>query len=192
MRKNNENRSNDDLLLLKKFNEREASAFAHIYQLYYKDFNYYAAYLFDGCNTDSEDIIHDILIRIWQDSSIQFDNLTALKAFVFISIKNSFKNYINHNKYKQKYHDVRMADEKFEYDVIECEIYSYVEDALNILPPACAQIFKMYLEGYKPDEIAIMLDKNIQTVYNTKQLAISILKKKLSKDKLLLILILLS
>lgn len=174
--------------LLTKFNNRDSSAFSSVYSLYYEDFHYYASYLYDGTSVESEDIIHDIFLELWQNKHVKFDQLIKIKGYIFIAIKNGFKNYKNHTKYEHKYAESFEVDANFELDVLEYEVYSMVDKALEILPSECAKVFKLYIDGYKPEEIAQMLDKKIQTVYNTKQEAISILRRKFPKDKLLLLL----
>lgn len=179
----------DKALLLNQFNKREPLAFGEVYNLFYHDFHFYTSSLFENLNVDSHDIIQDIFMDLWQKNNITFDELIKIKAFVIIAIKNKFKNHLRHLRHEKVYID--KAVKEFEYDVIESELYSIVSEAIGLLPKECGAIFSLYLEGWKPDEIATTLNKKQQTVYNYKQEAITILRKKLSKDKLLIILFLL-
>lgn len=177
---------NEDTLLLKRFNRREPEAFGCVYSKYYNDFFRYAAYLYIDTEVDPKDILQDIFIKLWQDNSISFNAFEKLRAYIFTTIKNSFLNHITHKNVQQSYINTQI--EKHDYDLFECEIYSYVEEALNILPEECRKVFKLYIEGYKPDAIAKELGKSIQTVYNMKQIAVQTLKKKLDPRKLQFIL----
>lgn len=179
----------DKALLLNQFNKREPLAFGEVYNLFYRDFHFYTSSLFENLSVDSHDIIQDIFMDLWQKNNITFDELIKIKAFVIIAIKNKFKNHLRHLRHEKVYID--NAVKEFEYDVIESELYSIVSEAIGLLPKECGTIFSLYLEGWKPDEIATTLNKKQQTVYNYKQEAISILRKKLPKDKLLIILFLL-
>lgn len=179
----------DESTLLKAFNDRKNNAFSQVYSLYYKEFHYYVNYLYRDSNIDSGDIIQDIFLHLWQKKSIVFEELIKIKIFIFIAIKNGYKNHINHLKYKKKYRDDVELEMGLNYDLIECEVYSIVDDALKMLPKECAKVFKLYLEGWKPNDIAKELNKDIQTVYNKKQEAISILKKNITSNKLLIILV---
>lgn len=177
-------------LLLKEFNNRKSDAFGEIYNQYYIDFHLYASKLYTNTPILAEDVIHDVFISIWQNQNIVFTELLSLKAYIIISIKNKFKSHINHVKYERGYEKHLTFENNFTIDIIENNIYSNVEQMLNLLPNDCAKIIKLYLDGWKPDEIAQKLGKSPQTVYNKKQEAISILRQKLPKDKFYILLFL--
>ena len=69
--------------------------------------------------------------------------------------------------------------DQFEVDIIESETLSTFH-----------HILKLFINGWKAEEIAQKLGKNKQTIYNKKSEAIAYLKNKLSKDSLLLLFIL--
>lgn len=52
-----------------------------------------------------------------------------------------------------------------------------------MLPENCAQVLNLYLSGYEMEEIACKLNLSLQTVYNTKSMAIRLLKEKFGKTK---------
>lgn len=169
-------------LLLKKFNKRDAEAFAYIYSHFYDDFYRYASYLYYETSVDAKDIVHDTFIKIWIEDNIQFESLEKLRSFAFVLIKNNFINYKNRNKLENDY--IIKKKTEFDFDLFECEIYSIAEKAYNMLPEECGKVFRLYIDGYKPDDIAKKLGKSTQTVYNMKQQAITILRKKLGRYKL--------
>lgn len=182
-----ENKDKLETLLLDKFNNREHSAFGEVYSMYYSDFHRYTIYLYKNIDIDSEDIIHDIFLTLWEKRTIQFDNLIKIKGFIIIAIKNGYKNHIRHSQHERKYAETLYSDNDFEYDAIEFELFSTAHKVIGMLPTDCAEIFKLYLDGYKPEEIATLTGKQPQTIYNKKQEAISILRKKLTRDKLMMI-----
>lgn len=175
-------------LLLEQFNKRERTAFGQIYSMYYEDFHRYTLYLYRNIEIDSNDIIQDIFLYLWEKSNIQFDNIIKIKGFIIISIKNGYKNYMRHAKHERKYNEIIYSEKDFEDDVLKFELYSLVHEALHILPKECAEILKLYLDGYKPEEISIITGKQPQTIYNKKQKAISILRRKLTKEMLAILL----
>lgn len=159
------------------FNKREVNAFNHIYLLFYNEFNVFASKLYYGTNILSEDIVHDIFIKIWI-SSTKFESSDKLKIYIYISIKNGFKDYCSHNKCVDKYKNyVTQNDDKI--DIFECETYSIVSESLKILPKNYANIIKLFLEGYKSSEIAEIVGRPKQNVYNMKNEALNIIKKKI-------------
>lgn len=50
-------------------------------------------------------------------------------------------------------------------------------DSLQLLPDDYATVIRMYLEGWKPEEIAAKLGLALQTVYNKRREAIVLLRK---------------
>lgn len=58
---------------------------------------------------------------------------------------------------------------------------------LGLLPEECAEVLRLFFEGLNTEEIALKLGKTKQTIYNKKHEAISILKKKISKEDIFLI-----
>lgn len=179
-------------LLLSKFNERDHIAFGEVYSLLYNDIHSYTLHLYKNTDIDSDDIIQDIFLLIWEKRTMQFDDLIKIKGFVIIAIKNGYKNYLRHSKHTRRYAEEKQIEKDYEYDIISLELFSIVHEAIHLLPKDCADIFKLYLEGYKPEEIASITGKQPQTIYNKKQEAISILRRKLSKDKFILLLLLLN
>ena len=54
-------------------------------------------------------------------------------------------------------------------------------ESLKFLPVDYATVIRMYLEGWKTEEIATKLGLTLQTVYNKRQEAIVILRKYMMK-----------
>jgi RNA polymerase sigma-70 factor (ECF subfamily) len=76
--------------------------------------------------------------------------------------------------------------------IAENEILSVLSSSLDLLPTECAKVFKLCLDGWEIKEIADQLGKSESTVYKQKKEAITILRKKLSKDKLFFLILLIS
>lgn len=173
----------DDDLLLSRFNKRDADAFGTIYSVLYKELHYYTATITHDTEIIPADIIHDIFINLWQSENMRFESVLNIKIYLFAAIKNNFRNYLKHHKIKEKYKDHSMEVIHVT-DVIESELYIMVQESLNLLPEECANVIKLLIEGYDTDDIAKLLGKKTQTIYNTKHKAINLLRTKLSKDKL--------
>lgn len=182
---NNKNKRKE-IDLLKGFNNRESVAFGEVYSLFYRELSVYATSLYRNVAIEPEDIVHDIFINLWL-SSTKFELLINIKAYIYVSIKNGFKNYLTHNTYVSKYTEQMNVDETFEVDVMESELYSFVDESIKILPKSYAEVIDLYLKGWKSGEIAKKLMKTEQNVYNIKNKSIAILRKKIDKDKLLII-----
>lgn len=176
-------------LLLKNFNSRDSRAFGDVYSMYYRELHNYAALVYRDTGEDSADIINDIFSNIWNNESLSFSGLEGIKAYIYTSIRNSFKNWISRKQSARKYQKVISDDrDSILVDIIESEVYSIAEEAIGLLPKDCAEIFKLTIEGWSVDEIAEKLGKQKRTIYNKKYEAICILKSKLSKYQLMILL----
>lgn len=170
-------------LLLEKFNCRDRSAFGQVYSMYYNELYYYTSNLYKNSSVDACDIIQDVFVKIWQSPKRKFDKLEGIKAYLYVSIKNSYKNFYVHNKLTHKFNRTLAEDDDlFIVQAVESEIFSVVPNLLNILPQECAKSFKMFIEGWEINEIAEELGKKRSTIYNQRQEAISILKKYMKKS----------
>ena len=181
----------EEAILLKNFNRRIEKDFGKVYSLFYNDLFYFAAKLYQHTEVEPRDAIHDIFLNLWQSASLKFEHLTDIKAYLFVSLRNHFKSYVRHHQYIKEYEASLLLDkDQFEVDIIESETLSTIHHILELLPEESAEILKLFLNGWKAEEIAQKLGKNKQTIYNKKSEAIAYLKNKLSKDSLLLLFIL--
>lgn len=184
--------SENELLLLEKFNNRDCVAFGTVYNMFYDDLFYYTSKIYRGTELPAYDVIQDIFLNLWEMKRQKFSGLNNIKAYLFVSIKNNFKDYLKHQKSKDKYKsDIESDDDLFVAQMMEMEVFSFLNEAVDALPSECCKVIKSYLEGYETKEIALMLNKTESTVYNQKKAAIDQLKKNLPKDKMLILMMLL-
>ena len=171
--------------LLDKFNDKDSSAFSEIYEALYNDLYYFANKVYqDIVEVEACDVVHDLFVKIWNNNSAKFKNINALKGYCFISIKNEFKNYISHSKTVDNYKkevDKNKDDLLITY-IAETEFLSVISAAIDILPPECSKVFKLYIDGYSIKEISKMLGKAQSTIYAQKMESIKILKDKFKPD----------
>lgn len=177
-----------DNKLVVKFNSRDSSAFEEVYLALYDELHYYTAGLYRDTRVESCDIVHDVFIALWDNKSIKFDEILNIKAYLYVSIRNRFKSHLTHIKCVDKYNDYVRSDEKyFEVDIIESEVLAQMHNILNILPRDSAEILSMMLKGWSIEEIAESMGKTKRTIYNKKSEAISFLRRKISDDKIFLL-----
>ncbi len=178
----------DEVLFLERFNNRDCDAFTEVYNLFYDELNHYTSKLYKDTNIESCDALQSVFIDLWQAKRIKFDRIIRIKAYLYISIKNDFKSYITHTKVIDKYSDYILNSNQVDSNnIIESEVYSLV-NYLGLLPEDCARIIRLYIEGNNVKEIAVIENLPERTVYHKKQKAISILKNKLPKDKIMILL----
>ena len=181
------------ILLLEQFNKRNSIAFSEVYNLFYNELYHFASRLYQDTEIEASDILHDIFINIWISNKIKFNTLNSIKGYIFIAVKNNFKNYITHKKCVDKYKSEIISDDNlFVVEMVESEIYSFVNQAVSLLPSDCAEIIKYHIEGWNAKEISEKMNISERSVYSKKNEAISILKQKIGKDKLLVLMMLIS
>lgn len=182
-----------DIELLNLFNNRDVTAFSQIYTLYYDDLYYFARSLYGHTEISADDVVQDVFLSLWEAKKNRFVTLLNIKAFLVISIKNRFKNYLDHRKSMDKHSKALLLEDDYLItQIVETEFTSLLRSATELLPEECSRVFTEYLNGFDVKEIAERLNKSEFTVYKQKTQAISILKRKLTKDKLLILIFLLS
>lgn len=173
--------------LLMGFNKRNEEAFCCVYEKYYNELFYFAQKLFYGNHEISPfDAVQDLFLKIWE-SERQFESLEILKSYLYLSIRNRWKNFLEHAESVKKYTDSQDSHPTDDYilaSMIESETLALLYHHLNSLPSACAQIVKLSLQGLSHQEIAEKMDISIHTVYSQKQKAIHILRNLLPRDML--------
>ena len=181
---------NKDTNLLFEFNNKNALAYGAVYNYLYKELYYYAYSLYNESVILPEDIIQDVFLEVWENKKIKFDSLKKIKAYIYIVIKHKFLMHCRHQKFISKEITKLASDDVFFIaQAVEAEVFSYIPEALNLLPEQCAISFKLFLEGYDIKDIAAKLNKTESTIYKQREKSISILRKKMPKDKLLLLLL---
>lgn len=172
----------DNSLLLTKFNNRESIAYGEVYALFYDELLHFSKKLYKDTEVEPSDVIHDIFVTIWESKKLKFPDLFDIKAYIYASIKNNFRNYLTHKKCTDKYKQSIINDsDHFVVEVAESEVYSLVKQAINLLPQDCAEVMKYLLEGWEIKDIAIQLNRPERTIYNKKAEAIKLIKSKLPK-----------
>lgn len=172
-----------DEMLLELFNERDAYAFGVVYRRFYRELFLYADYLFRTLEVGPEDAIQDLFADIWVRPSVKFDTLEYVKTFCFIALKNAYKNAVKHLGCRQRFELEAKVELEFAGEVERAELYGSLYDAVQLLPADYATVIRMYLEGWKPEEIATRLNLALQTVYNKRREAVLLLRETMnSKD----------
>lgn len=129
----------------------------------------------------AEDIVHDVVYEILR-KNLEFHNLVSFKSFMFTSIKNRSLNHLNHICAGENYK--RNISPKDSYDfflenVIEQEVYYFLNCAIDELSPATAQVYKLAAIGLTNVQIAKKLEISIDSVKSHKKRGRKILAEKL-------------
>lgn len=169
-------------------NEKEEKAWKKLFEYYYAPLCCYAnEYLHDM--EQAEDIIQDILLKIWKSDYI-FESSQHLNYYLYRSV------YNNCISYHRKHHELvgisneistTWADEDFAATVKE-EMTRRLYEEIQKLPTQRRKIIMLSIEGKSGKEIAEILNISINTVKAGKAKAIKALRKGTTDSPILLFL----
>lgn len=139
---------------LKQLSEGNESAYKHLFDLYYSSLVMFAAkYLKD--QTLAEDLVQDVIYDLWRQRQ-NLPELSSLKSWLFVSVRNRCVNYLEHIKVEKRY--FQLNDETktdfFLQQLIEEEVYVALKEAIDNLPPKIRKVYYGVLAGKSNIEIA--------------------------------------
>lgn len=136
---------------------------------------------------DAEDITQEIFIELWHRHA-NFVSFEQIKAFLYLSIKNSCLNFIKHQAVKEKYSQSSLLEREkhFEEFVVEADVIQHLNEAINNLPEQRKQIMQLSMQGLANNEIAENMQISINTVKLHKKIAYKELRNKLGPFNLIL------
>jgi len=175
-----------DNLIFEAIKKDDSSAYELIFREYYRPMTAYA-FRFLGNLADSESIVQDVFLRLWQKRK-EIMITSSLQNYLFRSVKNHCINYIEHEKIKTGYQDmvIRNEADRSEYSefFLEFGLMTKIETAIASLPEKRQEIFRLAREdGLKYREIADRLNISVKTVETQMTLALKQLREALKEYK---------
>ena len=129
----------------------------------------------------SEDIVQETFSRFWNDK-VNIRSEATLKSFLYLCVKNNCLNYLKmearRNKKLENYSYLE-SNSLYEYNVMEAELYSKMNQFINELPPKSKNIMLLALREHSNSEIAEEMNISENTVKVHKNRAYKVLRKKL-------------
>lgn len=169
--------------------QRDATAFAYLFKQYYYALCSFAERLLND-RQEAEDIVQDQLMKLWRKHA-DFDSLSSIKSFLYISTRNACFNFLKHSKHvSSSQKELLYLTDNKEMEVLHMMIHSEmlreVAKEIDVLPKAAKRVFELcFFDGLDSKEIAKELGLSIQTVYNEKARAVQFIRTALLKKKLL-------
>lgn len=167
-----------DQTLIERIRKGDSIALKQFFESFYPSVYIFARkYLRD---TDiAEDIAQDAFVEFWNRKE-QFDDMNAVKGFIYTVTKNKCLNHIKTTNIRQKILRNKLMSDEYFYELVqEEETYRIVHSAVNGLAAKSRNIVLLSMEGYKNKEIAKELDVSVNTVKTLKKNAYKELKEKL-------------
>ena len=138
----------------------------------------------------AEDLVQDVIYDFWKQRQ-HLSELSSLKSWLYISVRNRCINYLEHDKVKKKYLQLNGEAEAdfFLSQIIEEEVYLALKQAIDILPPKIRTIFYLILERKTNAEIASLLGITEEAVKAYRKRGMKMLRIRLSNFWILALLI---
>lgn len=129
-----------------------------------------------------EDMVQEAFVSLWENKE-NFNEMAALKSYLYNSVRNKCLNHLKHEKVKNKHEGALIyqleSDQYFSAHVIEEETFDRLLAEIRMLPAAAQEIMVLAMNGMKNPEIAKELNISINTVKTQKKISYAKLKDKL-------------
>jgi RNA polymerase sigma-70 factor, ECF subfamily len=174
--------ANNDIVLFNRIKDDDRSALNELFLTYYHRLCIFAnSYLHHS--GEAEEVVSDVFFAIWKNRD-QLDVDRSLKAYLYTSVKHGCIAALRkHHPELESDHEVLALLEiidlaspagELEYK----ELQQHVDKAVELLPPACRQIFVMSrFDGLRYREIATILGISEKTVENQLVKALSVIRQ---------------
>lgn len=162
----------------------DRNAYEQLFKMYYTPLVSFARNIIRDTDA-AEDLVQEVFVKIWERKHT-IEIKTSVKAYLYMAVKNHCLNKLKTEQRNAFFNDemaddVRVATNNTEEYSNTIELSKHIDNALNLLPPKCAVIFKMSrFEDKTYKEIAESLDLSVKTVENQMGKALSIMRGALS------------
>ncbi|QIK54880.1 RNA polymerase sigma-70 factor [Dysgonomonas sp. HDW5B] len=164
-------------------------SFRLLYNHYYTKLFRQALYYLNNNPDYAQEVVADVFVALWQSRKI-LDTITDPDAYLFIALKHAAARYVEKN-YRKKTellienlpdNNYSSSDET-DFDILDIELQTKYKQALEKLPPRCAEVFRLVREERKKySEVAEMLGISPKTVDNQMNKAVKLLYEELKEN----------
>lgn len=170
----------NEQLWLEQLEKGENDAFRVLFDKFYAKLGIFAC-KYTGEQVIAEDIAQEVLYELWL-KKLHFENIWALKVYLYNMARNRCLDILKHRKVEEKYlteQSYKENSEFFLHRIMEEEIYALLEKAISALPIQTGKVFELYLSGHSNDEIAEILHLSADAVKAHKKRGKKILQEKM-------------
>jgi RNA polymerase sigma-70 factor (ECF subfamily) len=179
----------EEAFLVAEFRRGKTQAFEQIFMKQHAAICYFTKEFIKDQEA-ARDIVSEVFMKLWSIRD-NFENLRAIKAFLYVSARNACLNYLRRHRLvtahlKTTALEMTKEDQQVEvmHQIFEAEVIREVHKAIETLPAQCKRIVRLTLQGLSTEDIATMLNISVQTVRNTRGRATELLKKQLANGTL--------
>ncbi|GAB7085963.1 RNA polymerase sigma factor [Marinifilum fragile] len=137
------------------------------------------------------DIAQEAFVKLWERDSEDFASENALRAYLYVLIKNACLSEIRKEKnFKRTSIEdgLFVQEQEFLNEVLREETYRLLRDAIKDLSPQGQRVVTLALRGYTNQDISEELEVSINTVKTLKKRAYKSLREKLGSQFVVLLL----
>ena len=167
---------------IRQLNAKQVEAYHYLFEELYAYLIVYAMRYVQQKEV-AEDIVQETFVALWEKEK-SYNSYIGLKAFLYDAVRNRALDYLKHKQVEDKYTSyvlIHCNDESdLDYKLMREEIYRELYRAVAELPTRCQEIFKLYMEGKKNEEIAQLLNLSPETVKTQRKIAMRLLRERLS------------
>ncbi|WP_430809667.1 MULTISPECIES: RNA polymerase sigma factor [unclassified Carboxylicivirga] len=139
-----------------------------------------------------KDIAQESFVKLWKNSEEEFSDENALRAYLYVLVKNACISQIRKDKRKlsasidDQYH--LPLEDHFIDEILREETYRLLKVAIDQLSPQARKVVRLALKGYSNQEIANELNVTLNTIKTVKKRAYKFLREKLGHQFVLILL----
>ena len=163
-------------------------SFRILYNHYYKRLFRQALYYLNNNPDYAQEVVSDVFIALWQGRKV-LQNVNNPDSYIFIALKHAAARYVEknfnraHELLTENLPDIHTSCNSSDSDLIEEELREKYREALNNLPPRCAEVFRLVREEKKKySEVAEFLGISPKTVDNQMNKAVKLLYEQLKDN----------
>jgi len=146
-------------------------------------------------NAQAQDIAQDAFIKYWHNKEIVQPSKTAIKNYLYSTVRNASFNAIRHSKVVSGYITIEQAKpETVESPIIdaiiEAEVMAEIHFAVQSLPHNYRIVSMLgYFDGKKNQEIADELELSVNTIKKQKYRALHLLRGMLAPELFIILIV---
>lgn len=176
-----------------KYSLTHRKSFDRIFQEFYPGLCFYAQKILQS-KSDAEDVVESLFVKLWQ-KKMEFSSKDHLRSFLYKSTKNACLDFIKTATHKAE-RNGHFLDSREDFtqshvtNMIRAEVVREIHQAIESLPTQCSTVIrKSYIEGLSVSEIAEEMSLSVQTVKNHKLRGLAMLRRKITPDQLMILMI---
>lgn len=164
------------------------TSFRELYDYYYNRLFRQALYYLNNNPDYAQEVVADVFVALWQGRAV-LSEVKNPDSYLFIALKHATARYIEKN-YKshqelltENLPEVQSSDYQGDANLIDQELRRKYKEALQLLPPRCAEVFRLVREERKKyAEAAEILGVSVKTVDNQMNKAVKLLYAQLKEN----------